>query len=250
MTQKANPLDEEEAPAFSSDRRVWKLWQPTRQGASGLVLKTIGILYDAGKPLTRDELADQLVARLEPTERGYLEAWYLRFTEQVKRSWAKTHPNSKSALPNSSRPIPSITSIARRWISQRIVKTHIIRDPDGRYRPGPTPPLAQTMDGRLLRFTPEERQRLAQADHDSGRTHLASIEWRDLQRRLAITTPEALAQVASFLLRRYWLPERGKRPFDERQLQGECQRLLQLADTDAIRRAVVQMVIKDLLGGT
>ena len=248
MTQNANPLDEEEAPAFSSDRRVWKQWQPSRQGSSGLSLKTIGILYEAGEPLTRDELAARLAAQLEPTERGYLEAWYLRLCEQQLRSVYRNRDSNRVRRSRGTKVIPPIQRITQRWISAVFRKAHsVIRDSDGRYRPGPVVPLAQTMDGQLVPFTPEARQQLTQADHDNGRTHLASIEWRDLQKRLVLTTPEALAQVASFLLRRYWLPERGKRPFDERQLQGECQRLLQLADTDAIRRAVVQMVIKDLL---
>src|SRR5262245_57996053 len=157
--------DDEEQAGSSSYRRIWK--RGRGPASSNLALKAMAVLYDAQRPLTRDELADQLLKRLDAYERDYLEAWALRRLEQQARWDAKRHGKGSSFI-NRLKKLETIKTV-QRWITEvfagRIHGGTLVRDPDGRFHPGADVPRIQTMDGKLMRYTPNTRKELEQADH-------------------------------------------------------------------------------------
>lgn len=248
--------DDEAVEASSSDRRVWKRADPSK-GSSLLTLKVFGILYDAGEPLTREQIAERLIPQLSATTTGYLKAWYVRRLEQQVQWQAKSR-GDVSLVERSTRLTPewTITDAIKRWVlevfAQRLQKKKgslgrtLVRDADGRYSPGPSAPRIMTLDGQLLSYTPAVRRELEHADRERGRTHLALVEWDQLLKRPEFATAAARAHLVMFLMRRLLL-EDGKWPLDERKVQGQFGHLLQLADTPAIRRDVIQQAITDFL---
>lgn len=230
----------EAVPAFG---RVWQKRNP-HQGSSPLSLKAMAVLYDAGQPLSRDELADRLLPQLDAYACSYLEAWWLRKTAQGRAK----------ILRHRHRPVtvaevqPTVTSqrALRAWLSavfaQRVRHSHtLLRDPDGRFRPGPIPPQVQTLDGRIMDFTPEARHALEQADHDQGRTYRALLEWKQVTATLDLTTVAARSQLLMYLAQRFGVGSNpSKLPLDGRRLVALFDHLLTLADTPAVQRAVLQ----------
>jgi len=211
----------------------------------------MAVLYDAGMPLTGDELATSLLVRLEPSERNYLEAWDLRRLE-LKQERMRKHRGTavtvvKSITTVTTRALPAIV---RLWVMDVFVKRvrqgqTLIQDADGRYRPGPKAPRVLTMDGHLVDFTPETRRELEQAEHDEGRAHLALVEWARVTAALDLRTIEAQTQVLILLARRLLIGPQ-KMPFDERKVGPQFNDLERLADTPAVKRVVLQRALDAL----
>jgi hypothetical protein len=251
-------MEEEEAPPdaapSSRGRRIWQRANPW-QGSSRLALLAMTVLYDAGEPLTRDEIADRLIPRLDAYQRGYLEAWYQRLTNNHRIDVAKHEGRSLivNSTPLTISPIP-LERIVRRWLvtifCPRATKgTTLERLPDGRYQPGKTAPRVVTLDGKKLAYTPEERYKLEQAEADAGRLHLVDVEFARVIKALAIATPEARFQFLSLLIREVGLhvPKRQKQPIDERKATPQLAHLFTLADRATIKRHVIQRAFDALL---
>lgn len=238
--------------ASASDRRVWKRWNPA-QGSSALSLKAMAVLYDAGQPLSRDELADRLLPQLDPYALDYLAAWYQRRLVQQSRANAtyrgiesETSLSGKRDVSDS--PAPRVA--LRRWISEifarRVYGGTLIRDSDRRLRPGPRAPRAQTIEGALVPFTPEKRQELEQADHDRSHEHLALLAWSRGRTSLDLSTVEARAHLLIFLARRLLIGADKKLPFDERRLIALFDDVIRLADTPAVKQALMQRALIEI----
>lgn len=247
-------MEEEEAPSeagpTSQGRRIWQRANPW-QGSSRLALLAMAVLYDAGEPLTRDQLADQLIPRLDAYQRGYLEAWYQRKQQVQSRSNSKRRDKSLEAQ----RELPEVPldRIVRTWLTQSFVKratygTTLERLPDGRYQPGKTAPRVVTLDGKKLAYTPEARRELEQAEADAGRLHLVDVEFARAVKELAVTTPEARVQFLYLLIRQLLqVPKDVKQPIDERKVKGRLAHLFTLADRATIKRHVIQRAFDALL---
>jgi hypothetical protein len=241
-----DPVYDGESDHSPSFRRVWKR-RSGAQGSSNLSLKAMAVLYDANRPLTRDELAEGLLARLDAYERDYLEAWALRRLDQQAKWKSKDREVDvvkRNTTSTSDRAI-------KRWLTEvfaaraRSTQT-LIRDLDGRFRPGARAPRVLTMDGQLKRFTPEARKELEQAEHDRGRTHLAAIEFRRIAAALD-TNPRARAELLANLVRRLF---DAKEPyFSQVLLNRELKHLLTLTDSPAVKEAVLRLAVEYLLTG-
>jgi hypothetical protein len=243
-------VPEEAESSVSSDRRIWK----RRNGSQGSLrtsLTVYEVLYDAGEPLTLDEIAGRLLPRLDAYAVGYLEAWHLRNQRQQQESDKRTHPrkNVSGELPQNSSPETSPSLAVRAWLlrvfCRRIQGSTLQKDAQGRYAPGPTAPRALTIAGDLVPYTPDARRELAQVEHDQGRTHLALLEWTHVLKRLQVETPEARAQLLMVLIRRFYLGK--KRVLDERLASPALDAVLRLADTPAVQRAVLEEAFRGLL---
>lgn len=234
-----NGHDAEESTS-ASYRRIWKR-RDGSQGSSQLALNAMAVLYDAGQPLSRNELASRLLPRLDAYARAYLEAWYGRRRDQIARA--------------QKRPInividkTMLTEVAlRTWLTNsffvRAKGGTLIRDPDGRYRPGPRAPIAVTMDGDRKAFTPTVRHELEQADHDRSRAHAAVMELTRVLGKLDLAPERNRVQIITYLLRRFYV---GTNSFDERRLNAEFKHLLQIADTADVMKAVLRHVFDALV---
>jgi len=106
------------------------------------------------------------------------------------------------------------------------------------------------MDGQLLAFTPDKRLELEQAEHDEGRAHLAMLEWERITAGLDLRTLEARAHLLILLTRRLLvgLGVGKPLPLDERRVQFN--HLLRVADTPAVKRAVLQRAFDALWAET
>ena len=239
-------MDDAAVEAASSDRRIWKRRNGSADGTSSLVLRVYDVLYDAGEPLTRDQIVDRLVPRLDPYMVGYLEAWYSR--QRILLA-AKKHRHPQTSASEGA----DIRVVTRRWLSQvfdqrlqrKGSKTagSLIRDADGRYAPGPVAPWTVTLDGKRLPYTPDVRQLLHAEDQLAGRSHLAKLEWSRLLADPAYAGIEARAHLVVFLLRHLLTTL----PLDERKLRARCAYLLKLTDTPATKRLIFEAALKDLL---
>jgi hypothetical protein len=235
---------DEAAPTFGQ-RRVWKRANPW-QGSSRLALLTMAVLYDVGEPLTRDAIAERLIPRLDPYQRGYLEAWY-----QHHRGWQRKKEVLDGQRTSLDRPFERIVRV---WLTQvfcqRTKGGTLERLPDGRYQPGRTAPRVMTLDGHSLAYTPEARHELERTEAEQGRQHLIGVELAGIVKEYAISTPAACSQFLHLLIRHLYLhvPKgEGSDPIDERKLQGRLQHLLKLADTPSTKRHVLQQAFDALL---
>jgi len=162
-------------------RRHWQR-RTADQGASEMTLAAHAALYDAGRPLTLDELTAALLPTLEWPLPFYVEAWWLRTTAQKRRSVAKARTGVAPdvALTGDK---PDLATALRRWLGTVFARRAaegrtLVRDGD-RFRPGPTAPRALTTDGTaLVSFTPEMRHHLEAERRASTRHHLAIMELR------------------------------------------------------------------------
>lgn len=243
-----NGHDDDADPPASSSRRVWKRHGGS-QGSSQLALAAMGVLYDAGEPLTRDQLAERLLPRLDAWARDYLEAWHLRRLEQ-KEKWrrkAGAVRDSKPAVMESR----TVQSAVRDWLTEIFARRSyttqtLIRLPDGRYTPGPKAPLMKTIDGDLVRYTPETRRELADADQQKARMHLVRLEFTRAAAALSNHSPAARAHALWFLLRRLYAIG-SKAVLHERELRREFEHLLRVADTRETQEAVIRLAVEHLL---
>lgn len=252
----AKPLSDEavSAAAASSDRRIWKRRNGSADGTSQLVLRVYDVLYDAGEPLTRDQIVERLVPRLDPYMVGYLEAWYLRH-KALARTYVQRGRGGDVSLRTTTRKLtsPDLPVIVHRWMGQvfdqrlqrKGSKTggSLVRDTAGRYAPGPVAPWTVTLDGKRLPYTPDVRQLLQAEDQLAGRAHLAKLEWSRLMADPAYADLAARAHLVVFLLRHLLTTL----PLDERQLRARCAYLLKLTDTPTIKRLIFEAAVKDLL---
>ena len=233
----------------SSDRRIWK-HRDGSQGSLLLSLKAFGVLYDAGRPLTLEEFAQELRRRLVPTEIGYLEAWQLRRRQYSHKANARRRTNGDIQHPVNSCMSSSIDEALPCWLRtvfrQRRKGRTLIQDAEGRYAPGPAPPRIQTIDGELRAYTPTVRHELEQADRNAGRTHLALLEWKKALAAPEFATLEARAELLMFLARTLFVGANHKALLDQRHLRKHFGHLLQLADTLPIKRAILERVVLDL----
>lgn len=102
------------------------------------------------------------------------------------------------------------------------------------------------MEGKLVKFTPEKRHELEQGDHDRGRTHLVQLEFKRAIGTLDFSTPDARAQLLTFLARQLFTST-PKFPLSERQLKAEFKHLVHIADTPAVKEAVLRLAVDYLL---
>ena len=249
-------LEDTDRPSVSSYRRIWKK-RTGSEGSSQIVLAVYGILYDAGQPLTRDDIADRLIARLDPYQRAYLETWYLRVCERQEIQKQRKRPLgirvNESTRMSTPLDVPDIRRAVRHWLSKTLsdrlrTTQSLIRDADGRYRPGAKPPRILTIDGRLLAFTPAMRQELEQTDHDAGRGYLALLEWSKLIADPAFQTAEARVQLLWLVGRRLVIGEKKTgAPLDERHVGPRLKYLLGLPDTPGVKRVLLERILADLL---
>jgi hypothetical protein len=235
----------EEEESARSDRRVWK--RHVGMGSTRLTLKAMGVLYDAGAPLSRAEIIERLVPLLDPYERGYLEARYLRWCEKHrKHNRRRRKQNDDAEADSSASSSVGLHESVQSWLTEiflkRVSQGHtLIRDPDGRFRPGAKAPNMQTMDGRVVAFTPEARIQLAQEERDQGRSHLALVQWDRTTRTLDLSTPGARVQLLTWLIRRFFdQPKAATGPFDERSLRSLMDDLVRLADNDSLKKLILQ----------
>lgn len=239
------PTDETPERVFSSGRRIWQRANPS-QGSSRLALLAMSVLYDAGEPLTREAIAERLISKLDPYQRGYLEAWYQRRQDimrsaNIKRRGAPDNSN------NGPLELPTMDQIVPQWLRQVFLKrisqgSTLERLPDGRYQPGKTAPRILTMDGRRLAFTPEARHEVERDEMEAGRRHLVNVELDRLVRDFGIHTRAARTQFLVLLMRKVFsLKSEGPQPLDERKLVPQLTHLLRLiADTPARQRELLQ----------
>ncbi len=240
--------DDEVLEASSSDRRIWKRRLARTEGTSDLVLRVYDVLYDAGEPLTREQIAERLHPRLSATAIGYLKAWHARLLTQHAEHRRQRGINV--LVGNSTRTF-DISVILQIWLGkvfdQRRTKTRsLLRDAEGRYSPGPVAPWMVTLDNQRLQYTPEVRTLLELQQQHAGRGHLAKVAWSKLIADPAYTDIHARAQLVMFLVKQ--LVNKGQpEPLKERQLRARCAYLLKVADTPAIQRTILESAIKDLL---
>jgi hypothetical protein len=148
--------------------------------------------------------------------------------------------------------VPDLLRAVRSWLSavfaKRVTQGYTLsRDADGRFRPGSNAPRALTIDGRLVKFTPETRRELEQAEHDEGRAHLALVEWERVTATLDLSTVEARTHLLILLARRLLIgPVKTLAPFDERRVSPLLNDLERLADTLAVKRTVLQRALDAL----
>ena len=247
-------LTDTDDESVSSDRRIWKR-RDGSQGTSQIVLTVFRILYDAGQPLTRDEIADRFLQQIDPYQRGYLEAWYLRLRGQQHNWNLKYRPTERRAKNNarlSHKDIPDVARVVRRWLSKmlgdRVNHTRsLIRDADGRYRLGPVAPSVQTNEGEKVSYTPAMRVELEETDHEASRGYLALLEWSKLCAKPEFQTAEARVQLLMLVARRLIIGEnKSTMPLDERIVAPRLKYLLQLPDTPGTKRVLLQRILDDL----
>lgn len=114
----------------------------------------------------------------------------------------------------------------------------------GHFQPGARPPRALRLDGTLVEYTPEERRDMEQSEHDQGRTYRALLEWKHGISQLDLTTVEARSHLLMFLIRRFNIgADDPKLPLDERRLSAVFKPVFTLADTLAVKRAVLQQAL-------
>lgn len=238
------PTDETPERVFSSGRRIWQRANPS-QGSSRLALLAMSVLYDAGEPLTREAIAERLIVKLDPYQRGYLEAWYQHRSHMHRRDVAKAE-HRDYALSVVGTP-PTLSQAVRNWITQVFLQrvrsgSTLERLPDGRYQPGKTAPRILMMDGRRLAFTPEARHEVERDEMEAGRRHLVNVELDRLVRDFGIHTRAARTQFLVLLMRKVFsLKSEGPQPLDERKLVPQLTHLLRLiADTPARQRELLQ----------
>lgn len=247
------PIDPDADEALS-DRRVWRRPDP-KQGSYGISLTVMGVLYDAGEPLSLDALIARVGMVLDPYQWAYIEAWYLHVRQRASSYQRKAYRQKRNLTADNGlsavrKHLAKPRALAlRHWIKdvflKRIRQGHTLaQDPDGRYRPGPRAPMKLTHDGKLIRYTPEARQELAHADHAAGREHLVLLEWKRIQSDLDLALPAARAQLVAYLARR--LLGDQTTPLDERKIRPMFDHIDRIADTPAIRRAVFLRMFADL----
>ena len=267
--------EDTDTSSVPSYRRRWKNRQPATEGTSLLVLKVFGVLYDAGRPLTREEILDRFNAQLDSYGRAYIEAWYGRLLAQQKRSRTK-HRQSELRQPSRNSltyttshmadseqgeapydlPVGSIRPV-QRWLTQiffnkkRRTRESLVCDREGRYSPGPKPPrFVNPVDGRILPFTSSTRQELEQTDHDAGRGYLAVLEWSKLIAHPEFQTAETRAQLLMLVVRRLLIGENKQKtrmPLDERVIAPRLAYLLRVPDTPGSKRALLERILADVL---
>src|SRR5262245_39062342 len=101
MTKTADPIVDDEAsddPTPVGPLRVARIWtrRYPNEGSLNTSLKAMDVLYDAGEPLSREELETRLIAKLDPYERAYLQAWHVR-NKAYHRQWTRRHRKSRQA---------------------------------------------------------------------------------------------------------------------------------------------------------
>lgn len=245
--------DDDPDPKLSTfGRRVWPGVSRLGPASSNLALAAMAILYDAGSPLTRDELAERLIASLHPAQVGYLKSWYLRTTALKAKSYArrKSSEGTKVIVPSDGDPNP--IRCARYWIGQIFVSKQtqrIERLPDGRIQPGPKAPKMLTVDGRRVAYTPEARKQLEQDQADGTRLHVASIDM--IAMRKVATTPDACAQLLTMILRRRaGRDTNSKKPFNEHALLATVDHFLSVLNTPSLQRRALEPLIAAIFDDT
>lgn len=248
MTYVEDQDDAEESA--SSSRRIWKR-RDGSQGSSQLALAAMAVLYDAGQPLTRDQIVERLWPRLDDYARAYLQAWYARYRDQQNRNQRRARGTVNVKFQNITL-TAGIVSL-RRWVNQvfapRAKTGHtLIQHPDGRYEPGPRAPFLTTMEGARVRYTPEVRRDVEQADQQNGRLHLIQLEVKRAVATLPDQSPVARAQAFRFLVRQLY-GGASKGPLNAWDLRRAFDHLLQVADTRETQDAAIRQVTEWLLTG-
>lgn len=245
------PVDEEalDDPTAVPVRvaRIWKRHRPASEGSLATSLKAMDVLYDAGEPLTREELERRLIPRLDPYERAYLEAWYRRERQAQQDYHAKRANKPTPPIFEPDNTGSNIEPAVHRWITRvflaRLTGRTLERTADGKLQPGVGTPVVLRMDGRRVPYTCETRQDLAQEDRALHQQYLADLELSELFQRLHLPTQAARAQLLYLLVRRLLIgfkTDGRKFPLDERLVSPQLNRLVALADTSALQRAVLQ----------
>jgi hypothetical protein len=266
MTDRVHPPIEDEAlddPTPVGPMRVARIWRTKRppfEGSLATSLKAMDVLYDAGEPLTREELESRLIPRLDPYERGYLQDWHIR-QQEYHRAYHLRHRKSLRKSPTRSvqegeLQLSCTERAVHAWVTTvfltraRVGRT-LERMADGKLRPGPGTPRMARADGRLVPYTSETRHQLAEEDRIAHRQYLADVEWVELFKTLPVAGVAARAQVLTLLMRRLFFGVKTggdpKPPFDERGLTHKLNRLISLADTPAVQKAVLQHAFNALL---
>lgn len=244
-------LDPSAVPSF---RRIWKR-RDGSQGSSELALAAMAVLYDAGTPLTRGEIADRLWPRLDDYARAYLRAWDARRREQQRR-WVRRRRQPQSDVVDSELTRTESTAsdaTLRHWLKQIFCRRiyggqTLIRHPDGRYEPGPRAPILKTLEGERVRYTPEVRREVEQSDQQSGRLHLVQLEFKRAAATLSDQAPAARAQVLRFLVRQlHGGPSKG--PLAGSELRRAFDHLLKVTDTRETQDALIRLITEWLLAG-
>ena len=188
-------------------RRVWTR-RTGDQGSLSISLKAFEALYEAARPLSRPELAAALAERLDSSERAYLEAWALHCRARMAASKARRqHKAPAGSLENRFSSEPAKSSAVALWLGiifdNRRTGSTLIRDADGRYRPGPKPPRMATGDGRLIAFTPEARAADEAAGRAAAQENAQIMEWRRVSGALDGLPSHERLTVLVFLARRF-----------------------------------------------
>jgi hypothetical protein len=228
--------------------RIWKKRQPMSEGSLGTSLKALDILYDDGEPLTREELEARLIPRLDPYERSYITDWY-RHSRDLKRQYvARRASEDGSAQPSSLKDtVVSIDRAIHGWITavflKRVSQGHtVIRTADGRLGAGPGKPRMARADGRTVAYTAATRHQLAQEDHEKHRLYLVDVELSELLKQLELPDEAARAQLLAYLVRRFLgnAENQETKSLDMRKIRPMFDHLDRIADTPAIRQALIQ----------
>ena len=257
MTDVLHPQAEDEAsddptPVPMRVARIWKKNRPPNEGSLSISLKAMDVLYDAGEPLSREEIATRLVASLDPYEQAYLKAWD-RHDRQSQRDRQLRRTNKPT--PNVFDPDDlgsNIEQSTHRWITRVFLarlrsRGHTLeRLADGRLRPGSGSPVVLQMDGSLARYTAETRHALAQEEQAKHRHYLVNLELSELFQRLPLSDQVARAQLLYLLVRRLLIgfkTDGQKFPLDERIVSPQLNRLVNLAETADLQKAILQRAL-------
>jgi hypothetical protein len=228
--------------------RLWKRRNPRTDGSINTSLKAMDVLYDAGEPITRDELEARLFPRLDPYEAAYIKDWWLHQKEVEQSRYKRTtHSKERNAL--RSVELPSLQRALHTWITQVFLKRvkpgkTVTQTADGRLMPGSNAPFVARADGQVLRYTPETRKQFADEDREAHRKYLTDLEWAELMKTLPVADVAARAQLLMLLVRRLLI--RTKFPLDERSISPKLNRLVSLADTPAVQKTVLQRALDAL----
>jgi len=145
-----------------------------------------------------------------------------------------------------------LKTAVHRWIKdvffQRLYKGHsLIKDPDGRYRPGPKPPrVVQMEDGTVIPYSRESRHQFTQEEQNKGRTHLALVELDRIRQTLQPLTPPRELQLLILILRRLFEQSGGER-FNERIVRSQLAHLMRLAASPVVQWAIVEELLQRLI---
>lgn len=248
-------------------RRVWAKHRDGGQGSSKLTLLAYDALYDAGRPLTLEELTEAVMPHVSELLEGYLLAWFYRQRNQTSRSARAasvqslstdsdcTGVNDDIGPPSEIQVRPVAKKIlVERWLKVNFTKrmyegTTLCKVDGDRFAPGPKPPRILTVEGELLDYTPAERARQAHLLQTSGQTHAILMELNRILKELdtrGLSAEDRFVPV-SWLARRFaerLKPVKGTtHSFTDTTCRGLFQHVVKHARYPEVKRAALERLL-------